>query len=347
MHPADRPRGGLRRRNTRKAPTRKVLAFRWLSGVAAAPVAGIALLRAVPADWPVLGVQLLAFVPWFTVPAIAAFLLSLPARSRPLQLVTAALLGLQVLWLFLPAPANPEAAHAGHPAVQVRAMAINAELGLADAERIVELVREERVDLLVIAEYTQELADRLSAAALPALLPHQVAHPQRRAGGAAIYSSLGLREVGVVPDTPFRMPVVSVDLPQAGQEASLRVVAVHALAPVEDGLEQWRNDLAALDRIDAGSGPLLLAGDFNATFDHREFRELLAGGSGRRPLVDVATAAGNRLVPTWPMRGYSLPGVTLDHLVTSPDITGSDYAVRRVAGTDHAAVLATLSIRLA
>jgi hypothetical protein len=46
------------------------------------------------------------------------------------------------------------------------------------------------------------------------------------------------------------------------------------------------------------------------------------------------------------MRGYYLPGVTLDHLVTSPDITGSDYSVRRVAGTDHAAVLAVLEIRL-
>lgn len=329
------------------ARLRGVRAFRWASAALAAPVALIGLLRAIPADWPVLAVQLLAFVPWLTVPAAAAFLLSLPARSRPLQMLTAALLGVQVLWLFPPtAAAVPDAAHAGQPVVQVKVMAINAELGRADAEGIVGLVREQQVDLLVVAEYTRELADRLSAAGLSGLLPHQVAHPGDRAGGAAVFSSFALREVGVVPDTPFSMPVVGVDLSTAGQEAALRVVAVHTLAPVGEGLAQWRRDLSALDRIDAGSGPLLLAGDFNATLDHREFRELLAGGSGAPPLVDVSAAVGSRLVPTWPMRGYYLPGVTLDHLVTSPDIRGTDYSVRRVADTDHAAVLATLEIRV-
>jgi endonuclease/exonuclease/phosphatase (EEP) superfamily protein YafD len=328
------------------ARRRRARAFRWASAAAAAPVALVGLLRAIPADWPVMAVQLLAFVPWFTVPAAVALLLSLAARSRPLQLVAAALLGVQVLWLFPPAAASPETAHAGQPVVEVKAMAINAGLGQADAAGIVGLVQEHQVDLLVVAEYTQELADRLSAAGLARLLPHQVAHPRARAAGAAVFSSLSLREVGMVPDSPFRMPVVSVDLSAAGQEAALRVVAVHTLAPVDDGLAQWRSDLAALDRIDAGAGPLLLAGDFNATLDHREFRDLLAGDSRTRPLVDVSAAAGSRLVPTWPMRGYYLPGVTLDHLVTSPDITGSGYSVRRVAGTDHAAVLAVLEIRL-
>jgi hypothetical protein len=51
-----------------------------------------------------------------------------------------------------------------------------------------------------------------------------------------------------------------------------------------------------------------------------------------------------RLVPTWPMKGPRLPGITIDHLVTSPGIAASGYAVRRVPGTDHAAVLATLSV---
>ncbi|BAS09398.1 hypothetical protein AHiyo4_28200 [Arthrobacter sp. Hiyo4] len=60
--------------------------------------------------------------------------------------------------------------------------------------------------------------------------------------------------------------------------------------------------------------------------------------------MDVATALGSRLIPTWPMRDYSLPGVTLDHLVTSPDISSSGYSVHPVSGTDHAAVIATLEI---
>jgi endonuclease/exonuclease/phosphatase family metal-dependent hydrolase len=118
----------------------------------------------------------------------------------------------------------------------------------------------------------------------------------------------------------------------------------------------------------------LLIGDFNATYDHSEFRAVLDGGaggsadargatgaadsgvaagdagsadsasSGGRKMVDVGTAAGLRLLPTWPMEGVPLPGITIDHLVTSPQIASTGYTVHRIPGTDHAAVLATLRI---
>ena len=76
-----------------------------------------------------------------------------------------------------------------------------------------------------------------------------------------------------------------------------------------------------------GPGNRLLIGDFNATYDHAEFRALLDGGPDGRKMVDVGTAAGMRLVPTWPMEGPVLPGIAIDHLVTSPGIAGSGYAV--------------------
>lgn len=84
-------------------------------------------------------------------------------------------------------------------------------------------------------------------------------------------------------------------------------------------------------------------GDFNATYDHADFRNLLGGDDGPG-LVDVGVAAGARLVPTWPMDGQLLPGITIDHVVTSPDIGSSGYVVHRVAGSDHAAVTAVLDV---
>jgi hypothetical protein len=44
------------------------------------------------------------------------------------------------------------------------------------------------------------------------------------------------------------------------------------------------------------------------------------------------------------MDGQALPGITIDHVITSPRIPASGYAVHRVAGTDHAAVIATLAV---
>jgi endonuclease/exonuclease/phosphatase (EEP) superfamily protein YafD len=293
-----------------------------------------------PADWPVVGVQLVAFTPWLAVPAAAAWLAAFVGQRRWQQVVATLLLGCQAFWLFPLDVREPAAEAAGQP-VSLVAMSINAELGGADAMGIVALVRDQRVNLLAVEEYTPELARKLTAAGLDGLLPHRVAHPRTGAGGTAIYSSLNLKETGVLPDTQFTMPVARVDL---GAGAGLRVVAVHTLAPVGTALDQWRSDLSAVARADNGSGPLLLAGDFNATYDHPEFRALLAGKGGNRSLVDVAASLGSRLVPTWPMRGYRLPGITLDHLVTSPDIRGSGYSVHRVDGTDHAAVVATLHI---
>ncbi|MDQ0731927.1 endonuclease/exonuclease/phosphatase family protein [Arthrobacter sp. B1I2] len=317
---------------------------RWLFIPVAVPVAAVSAVRAVPADWPVLGVQLVAFTPWLAAPAAAALFLAFMGRSRWQQVLAASLVGCQAFWL-LPLDVREPAAEAAGTSVSLVAMSINAELGGADAGSIVALVRELHVDLLAVEEYTPALERRLTAAGLDGLLPHRIAHARDSAGGSAIYSSYKLEGSGVIPGTRFSMPVASLDL---GDESgsSLRVVAVHTLAPVGNGLEQWRSDLAAVARSDNGSGPLLLAGDFNATYDHREFRALLAGTGGNRPLVDVAAALGSRLVPTWPMRGYRLPGIALDHLVASPDIRGSGYSVHRVGGTDHAAVAATLRIQV-
>ena len=317
---------------------------RWLFIPVALPVAAVSAVRAVPADWPVFAVQLVAFTPWLAVPAAAALILAFLGRSRWQQVLAASLVGCQAFWLFPLDVREPAAEAAGRP-VSLVAMSINAELGGADAGGIVDLVRERHVDLLAVEEYTPQLSRKLEAAGLDGLLPHRVAHARDGAGGTAIYSSFSLKETGVLPDTQFTMPVARLDLGD-GSGAALRVVAVHTLAPVGDGVEQWRSDLATVARADNGSGPLLLAGDFNATYDHREFRALLAGTGGSRPLVDVAASQGSRLVPTWPMRGYRLPGIALDHLVTSPDVTGFGYSVHRIAGTDHAAVVATLNVQV-
>ena len=45
-----------------------------------------------------------------------------------------------------------------------------------------------------------------------------------------------------------------------------------------------------------------------------------------------------------PRPAGSPPGVVIDHIVTGPQVRSGGYSVLPVAGTDHAAVLATLSV---
>jgi len=232
--------------------------------------------------------------------------------------------------------------------VQLKVMNLNSEFGQADAREIVRLVRDNGVALLAIQEHTQGLQDQLSAAGLDLLLPNRISEPTNDAGGSAVYSRHPMELVGVVPNTPFRMPTVRVTAESGGAVAMLEVTSVHVLPPVDVRVAQWRSDLAAVGRVAERPGNRLLIGDFNATYDHAEFREILTRGAGSdgeaAGLVDVGAASGSRLVPTWPMDGQLLPGITIDHLVTSHGLASSGYEVHRVPGTDHAAVLATLAI---
>ncbi|WP_223917444.1 endonuclease/exonuclease/phosphatase family protein [Arthrobacter sp. NicSoilC12] len=347
---------------------RRSASRRWhvSSVLCAAPVAVVSIFRAVPGPWPAPVVQLVAFTPWFALPAGAALLLALPGRRPWAVLPAGALLALQLLWLFppdrvadrlLPRQADSlpgEQRSTGQaqstapaPAAELTVMSLNAWKGQADAAEVVRLVRDNGVGLLAVQELSPDLEKRLDAEGLDALLPHRISRSRDGAGGGAVYSSRPIIPVDSVDGSAFHMPTVQLELDAGGRPAPLTVTNVHTKAPVWGRAGQWRSELAALGRLAARPGSMLLLGDFNATLDHAEFRQILQGPDGTGPggaRVDAGAAALARLVPTWPMAGPPLPGVVIDHIVTSPQVGSSGYAVLPVAGTDHAAVLATLSV---
>ncbi|MBD1541069.1 endonuclease/exonuclease/phosphatase family protein [Arthrobacter sp. IA7] len=339
------------------------------------PVASLSVFRAIPAEWPTPVVQLLSFTPWLVIPAALALALALLGRRHLVTAAAALLLGAQLFWLWAPdaGRADEGVAEAGQAdsgtgsTVPLTVMTINSRFGRADPAEIVRLVRDNGVELLAIQEHTQALEDRLAAEGLGSLLPNRISSPTGNGSGSATYSKHPIQAIGLIPDTPFQIPTFRVTLPVADAAntgngvaaATLEVTNVHTLPPVDVRVGQWRSDLESLARLVARNGVdgqdnelpsnqlqrnQLLMGDFNATYDHSEFRRLLDGGPGGRKLVDVGTASGARFMPTWPMDGQALPGITIDHLVTSPRIPASGYAVHRVPGTDHAAVLATLEV---
>jgi endonuclease/exonuclease/phosphatase (EEP) superfamily protein YafD len=311
--------------------------------VLATPVAALSLCRAVPWHWPTPVVQLLAFTPWLVVPAGLSLLFAAFGRRPWAVAVTGSLLAVQGFWLVAPGHAVP-APDSGQAMLDLKTMSINAKLGEADAAEIVRLVRDNRIALLAVQESTPALEARLGAAGLPELLPHRISVPAPGASGNALYSAHPMAATGNNVGTRFPTATARLRIEAAGRTALIDVTNVHTLAPVYRGLPQWRRDLTALERAAAGPGNVLLLGDFNASYDHSEFRRLLVSRPDGRGLVDVGTAQGARLVPTWPMQDVVLPGITIDHLVTSPSVRNGAYSVHRVAGSDHAAIMATLSV---
>ena len=227
-------------------------------------------------------------------------------------------------------------AGAGGP--ELRVMAANVKLGKADPAALVELVGSRDVDVLAIQELTAEMAAALQREGLGELLPERVGEPAPGSSGSAVFSRLPLatRPDASPPGYPFRMPRAGVTA--TGTE-SVEIVSVHTNPPVNsEGVDDWVVGLDALAEARDASTPTILAGDFNATLDHAEMREVLDAG-----YVDAGDATGRGLTPTWPQSAFR-PPVTIDHVLVDERAAILDYEVHDLPGSDHRAVSAILRL---
>ncbi len=222
------------------------------------------------------------------------------------------------------------------PARTLTVLAFNALDGQADVGAVAALVRSSRPDLIALSESAGRYRDRLA----PLLPGYRFALSHERgddlqAVTAVVRADLGDTTARVDRSTTFP----SVELTGGGL-GDLRFVAFHSVAPRIGDTAGWRADLATLDRwcADRGSGPTIVAGDFNATLDHSVFRDGMTG------CADAAERTGAGLVGTWPSRAPRWLGPQIDHVLITGGITAEATSVHDVLGSDHRAVVTRLRL---
>lgn len=304
----------------------------WL---AALGLAGFALVRVTGVGLGHPFAQLLAFVPYLGAAAVLVLGVLLGARQRwPAVVALAAVLLFAAA--LLPRGFGGPATGDG-PTLTV--MSMNMWGGDADPAQIVGLVRAGHVDVLAVQEFTPAARQALASAGLADLLPYQELHPAEGAGGSGLYARHPLAD-GAVSANPggFLQASARIAVPGA---APVRVVSVHPVPPSSaERVPLWAQGLRA--QPPAGTEPIVLAGDFNATLDHPELRGLIATG-----YTDAAAALGLGFVTTWPYAGNHVgitPPVTIDHVLAGPGIGVRSYGATKVAIADHKAITATLTL---
>jgi endonuclease/exonuclease/phosphatase (EEP) superfamily protein YafD len=293
-----------------------------------------ALVRVIGIDRGFPLVALISFTPWMALGAVIPLGLSLALR-RWAAAAVAAVVALVFAMLVLPrALGGPTEAEAGTGAT-LRVLASNVEFGQANAADLVALTRELDVDVLAVTELTPRFAEELRAAGIDELLPHAVLAAQPRARGTGLFAHTPLadRATTTLPEG-FELASASVHTDGA---APVEVFAVHSVPPTSGG-DAWREDLEALPDPSEET-PRILLGDFNATVDHAEFRELLDRG-----YEDVAVTLGEGLTMTWPTDRRGPPLVAIDHVVADPRIGIREFTARDIPGADHRAVFAELDL---
>lgn len=300
-----------------------------LAGWAAARLAGADRLRFAEA-W---AVPLLSFTPQVTAGAWASGLL-LPGAGPA---AAAAVAGTA-----LTAAVGPRAVPYRQPPAAgpvLRIVTANLLAGRAVAEVVVELACRKHADVLFVQELTDDAAAGLQRAGLADLLPYRVTQQVPRGTRGSIYARYPL--CGGPPAAPPSAVRCSarLDLP-SGQVVEL--ACIHAAPPkppwFPGATARWRSQLSAVPA--PGEGPRILAGDFNATLDHAQFRRLL-----RRGYADAASQAGNGLSPTWgPYPGRPPALLAIDHVLTDRRCAVLTTSAHCLTGSDHRALCAELRL---
>ncbi|MCT9001413.1 endonuclease/exonuclease/phosphatase family protein [Microbacterium memoriense] len=223
----------------------------------------------------------------------------------------------------------------------VRVMTWNTAGGAADAETIARTAVAMQADIVSLPETTEDVGIAVAVAMRDLGAPMWV-HNENYEGWDANWTSVlispDLGDYAVVESTvdgttnTSEVPSV-VAMPVDGNGPI--VVAVHAVAPRQAYMADWRSDLQWL-ADQCATDSVIMAGDFNATLDH--MANLGVGGADLGRCHDGAAATGTGGVGTWTTSVPSLLGTPIDHVLstsgwvatgsvvlTSLDDSGSDH----------------------
>ena len=229
-------------------------------------------------------------------------------------------------------------------APKFRLLQANIRLGEADPRALLDLARAEHIDVMTVAELTEPAADRLAAAGVYEVLPFSYLQPRRGGGGAGIYSRHPLDESVKLPGLQHNNLRATMHIPGSGPVA---VFALHPVPPYPEPAWKWALELdrlgAALDREPL---PLVVGADFNSTYDHRRYRDLVAAGTkDGRPLIDAAEYLGSGIVATFPADTWYPAVLAIDRILARG---ATPLSFRRVdlPGSDHHGVVADIGVAL-
>lgn len=295
-------------------------------------VAGLVAHNRTPGRTAALGFS--AFSPYLMLAAVPALILLLLARQWLGVAAAAVVLVVCVstqsrLYLAETGPADAQ------PLVTLTA---NLHLGEADAADLVAAIRAHHVDLFTTQEMTAGAQGRLIDAGIRRELPYEATDPRPGAAGTGLWSRYPLTAIDRRTDFSFAAVTASLALP--GVPRPVVVGSFHMNGPVPESAE-WQRDIRHLPSVlrELGrGGPVIAAGDLNATPDIVQFRALLVDG-----YADGAQQAGAGMTPTYPSDRWYPALIAIDHVLTH-DAVATTADTIHIRDSDHRALLVTVQV---
>nr|WP_064442445.1 endonuclease/exonuclease/phosphatase family protein [Hoyosella altamirensis] len=316
-------------------------ALRWLVDLSAAAgiaVSGFAIILFSTDVQRDRAVALASFTPLLLITAFIALVIAIAGKRWVLATIAAlvSVAGAAVIGpLFVASGASGAGAHSC--AINLRVMQANLLFGTADLDALVQTAKERDADILTVQELTEEAGAGLERAGIDELLPYQLLRPSPGGGGAAIYSRLPL-ENGRSLDG-FLPTNLTAEI-EIGSRQPLVLYAVHPVPPFPRAA-RWHAEYETLAaELEAATAHefVLVSGDFNATYFHKKYRDLLALG-----YEDAAASLGAGLMSTYPADKWYPALVGIDRIVTK-GATATSLSRVKIPGSDHHGLVADVCV---
>jgi endonuclease/exonuclease/phosphatase (EEP) superfamily protein YafD len=297
-------------------------------------VAGVGLVMLTQAaGWNGTGlVAMLQSLTPYGIPLVLAIAGASVWKRREALAATGALIGVGAFVLSTPLVIAPDQQPPSADAVGIRIASVNLLSSNpvidAAADRLLEL----NPDVIVFIEYTAEHQETLIAHPLADRYEYQLNRDGLLARGVAVWSKVAIDENA--PPGPNSRTVNAL---LAGPDGPIRLLGVHPPTPVFD-FSEWERELQRIGTLASSvSEPTLVIGDFNASYWHPAFRDLL-----RREFTDAHMAHGSGWSTSWPTDKFFPPFVRLDHALTGNGLVSTRVDDFRVPGSDHTGLVVTV-----
>ena len=287
---------------------------------------------------------LAASFPYVPVTALCALILSALCRMKWLSVAGVILLTVSVA-IQVPWHDIARSSSAGPPGTDVRVLSSNIQKGEADTASFIGLAVDS-ADIITVSELTAEAVTRFQEAGIRKTFPYSILVPRPGAGGMGLWSRYPLM---ALPTSNYGNNFIAARMRVPGVRYNPLVASVHLMSPLAGGadtFDEWNHRITAArsEFADyaqtAGPAAVIIAGDFNATPDMRQFRDLLDVG-----YRDAVNQTGAGFSPTYSPHPAIPPLITIDHVLTRNSTAQSIRAVD-IPRSDHRALLATIEVPL-
>lgn len=213
-------------------------------------------------------------------------------------------------------------------------MSLNMYNGGAKPAEVV--AQAQQADVVILIEATPEGLRALKPLGWDAMFPYSVGDLKDIVSDTSIYSKFPLSKGTLLGRTSFQQWQTAVQVPELG---TIQLFAVHPCNPY-CGNNRWASEHDELRRRlgPSLSGPVVVAGDFNAVDDQGPLQRLRSAG-----LRSGADLTGAGWMPTYPANRSFPPLLPIDHVLVSPRLTVTSIRSFAVTGSDHRGLLATIA----